>query len=106
MGAFLCINNALALPLQRSFEGTLLLVSHLQFDPPCLQLVFVLPAHSQMIPRAITLFAKEKKVTETKCSSSSSSVHTHVTRLCCPRGKLGSTGLRPVKSSKRMTPKL
>ncbi len=31
---------------------------------------------------------------------------THVTRLCCPRGIVGSTGFRPVRSSKRTTPKL
>lgn len=32
--------------------------------------------------------------------------NTQVTRLCCPRGNVWSTGLRPVKSSRRTTPKL
>lgn len=31
---------------------------------------------------------------------------THVTKLCCPRGNVWSTGLRPVRSSRRTTPKL
>lgn len=31
---------------------------------------------------------------------------THVTRLCCPRGAVWSTGFLPVRSSKRTTPKL